>query len=100
MCTESCVNCTLATLFTLPHTTHSTRSNNTLAHIAVNVSGTLGQGIRSGGAVVPITGPGGLQTQTADRRSSASLRVSNLVFFLSFLCVFTLRNIYFSTPAS
>lgn len=39
---------------------------------------TLGQGIRSGCGVVPITGPGGLQQHytTSDRRSSGSLRVS------------------------
>lgn len=38
----------------------------------------LGQGIRTGGSVVPITGPGGLQQQyhSMDRRSSGSLRVS------------------------
>ena len=49
---------------------------------------TLGQGIRSGCGIVPITGPGGLQHYgTADRRSSSSLRVSlsfdfNLLFLL------------------
>ncbi|XP_037918589.1 kazrin isoform X3 [Hermetia illucens] len=39
---------------------------------------TLGQGIRSGCGVVPITGPGGLQQHytTSDRRSSGSLRIS------------------------
>ncbi|XP_026840922.1 kazrin isoform X1 [Drosophila persimilis] len=38
---------------------------------------TLGQGIRSGCGVVPLTGPGGLQHYaTTDRRSSGSLRVS------------------------
>ncbi|XP_017147482.1 kazrin-A isoform X2 [Drosophila miranda] len=38
---------------------------------------TLGQGIRSGCGVVPLTGPGGLQHYaTADRRSSGSLRIS------------------------
>ncbi|XP_055920511.1 kazrin isoform X2 [Eupeodes corollae] len=38
---------------------------------------TLGQGIRSGCGIVPITGPGGLQHYaTADRRSSGSLRSS------------------------
>ncbi|KAJ6641775.1 Kazrin [Pseudolycoriella hygida] len=38
----------------------------------------LGQGIRTGGSVVPITGPGGLQQQyhSMDRRSSGSLRGS------------------------
>ncbi|KAH8402444.1 hypothetical protein KR009_012015 [Drosophila setifemur] len=37
---------------------------------------TLGQGIRSGCGVVPLTGPGGLQHYaTTDRRSSGSLRV-------------------------
>ncbi|XP_041448897.1 kazrin isoform X2 [Drosophila obscura] len=38
---------------------------------------TLGQGIRSGCGVVPLTGPGGLQHYaTTDRRSSGSLRIS------------------------
>ncbi|KAH8399055.1 hypothetical protein KR215_001475 [Drosophila sulfurigaster] len=38
---------------------------------------TLGQGIRSGCGIVPLTGPGGLQHYaTTDRRSSGSLRVS------------------------
>ncbi|KAL5289143.1 KAZN family protein [Megaselia abdita] len=39
---------------------------------------TLGQGIRSGSGVVPITGPGGLQQHyaTADRRSSGSRMIS------------------------
>lgn len=41
----------------------------------------LGQGIRSGGCVVPITGPGGLQSSSSmsgsDRRlSQSSSRVS------------------------
>lgn len=39
---------------------------------------TLGQGIRSGCGIVPLTGPGGLQHYaTTDRRSSGSLRVSS-----------------------
>ncbi|EDW56759.1 GM15644 [Drosophila sechellia] len=38
---------------------------------------TLGQGIRSGCGVVPLTGPGGLQHYaTTDRRSSGNLRIS------------------------
>ncbi|XP_030557860.1 kazrin isoform X2 [Drosophila novamexicana] len=38
---------------------------------------TLGQGIRSGCGIVPLTGPGGLQHYaTTDRRSSGSLRIS------------------------
>ncbi|EDW72258.2 uncharacterized protein Dwil_GK20827 [Drosophila willistoni] len=38
---------------------------------------TLGQGIRSGCGVVPLTGPGGLQHYaTTDRRSTSSLRIS------------------------
>ncbi|ALC40936.1 Liprin-gamma [Drosophila busckii] len=38
---------------------------------------TLGQGIRSGCGIVPLTGPGGLQHYaTTDRRSSGSLRSS------------------------
>ncbi|KAH8254258.1 hypothetical protein KR032_009154 [Drosophila birchii] len=51
---------------------------------------TLGQGIRSGCGVVPLTGPGGLQHYaTTDRRSSGSLRVipktcTNCLVILSF----------------
>ncbi|XP_014103600.2 kazrin isoform X2 [Bactrocera oleae] len=38
---------------------------------------TLGQGIRSGCGIVPITGPGGLQHYaTTDRRSNGALRIS------------------------
>ncbi|KAL7735315.1 hypothetical protein ACLKA6_018010 [Drosophila palustris] len=38
---------------------------------------TLGQGIRSGCGIVPLTGPGGLQHYaTTDRRSSGNLRIS------------------------
>ncbi|KAH8300144.1 hypothetical protein KR044_010514 [Drosophila immigrans] len=41
---------------------------------------TLGQGIRSGCGIVPLTGPGGLQHYaTTDRRSSGSLRVNQLL---------------------
>lgn len=44
---------------------------------------TLGQGIRSGCGIVPITGPGGLQHYgTADRRSTSSLRVSQVIRFI------------------
>lgn len=54
-------------MHTLKHTPTQTKQNR---------RATLGQGIRSGGSVVPITGPGGLQTQTTDRRANGSLRVS------------------------
>lgn len=53
-------------------------------------SGTFGQGIRTGGAVVPITGPAGLQSQTTDRRISntGSLRVSTFFSFSSYFLFF------------
>lgn len=45
---------------------------------------TLGQGIRSGCGIVPLTGPGGLQHYaTTDRRSSGNLRVSFPHIYLS-----------------
>ncbi|XP_020799869.1 kazrin isoform X3 [Drosophila serrata] len=46
-------------------------------HSTTSSIATLGQGIRSGCGVVPLTGPGGLQHYaTTDRRSSGSLRIS------------------------
>ncbi|XP_050743684.1 kazrin isoform X3 [Drosophila biarmipes] len=46
-------------------------------HSKTSSIATLGQGIRSGCGVVPLTGPGGLQHYaTTDRRSSGNLRIS------------------------
>lgn len=53
----------------------------------INHRATLGQGIRSGGSVVPITGPGGLQSQTTDRRANGSLRVSNSLSIFLIKCI-------------
>lgn len=63
------------------------------------IRATLGQGIRTGGAVVPITGPGGLQTystSTIERRSNGNLRVSlPFIFSVSLKKFFLLLLVIF-----
>ncbi|XP_030386713.1 kazrin isoform X2 [Scaptodrosophila lebanonensis] len=69
---------TMATALGIPPSKNIIRRhlNTEFDSLILPARATLGQGIRSGCGIVPLTGPNGLHYATTDRRSSGSLRIS------------------------